>query len=240
MKEDYHKWHSYYLNREFEMLVFGHEGRPLVLFPASRARYYQAKDEGLISAVSHLIESGKIKIYCPDSVDSESWYNYSIHPSDRVKNHNGYECLIIKDVIEFAKHETGAEKVGVAGCGFGAYHALNIALRHPDMIDSIISLDGSFDIKRFIYGYYDDNCYFNSPLDYLPGLQDEWYIERIRSMNINFGIGEYDKHLWENKRISGLLASKNINHNFEVIEGRECDWNLWRDLFSRYLERLFY
>ena len=85
MKEEYHKWYTQYLSREFELIVFGHSGYPVIAFPTSHARYYELKDFGLIGSASQLIESGQVKIYCPDSVDSDSWYNYSIHPADRVK-----------------------------------------------------------------------------------------------------------------------------------------------------------
>ena len=238
MNEKYHKWNSYYLHGEYEMLVFGHSGNPVIFFPMSKGRYYQAKDLGFIDAAAQLIENGSIKIYCPDSVDSQSWYNYFIHPADRVKTHNGYENLIIKEVIDFAKHETGAEKVGVAGCCFGAYHALNMALRHPDMVSSVICLGGTYDISRFINGYYDDNCYFNSPLDYLPGLEDEWYLERIKQMNIIFGIGELDQYMNENKKISGLFNQKNISHLFQIVHDKGHDVNLWVEQFPQYLEKL--
>ena len=148
MKEQYHKWFSEYLEREFEMLVFGHNGYPVILFPTSKGRYYENKDCGLIDSVAYLLDLGKFKIYCPDGVDSSSWYNYSIHPANRVKTHIAYEKLILNDVIKFVKHETEREKVGVAGCSFGAYHAANLGFRHPDIVDNIICMGGSFNIKQ--------------------------------------------------------------------------------------------
>src|SRR3970282_573962 len=101
------------------MLVFGHSGFPVIAFPTSKARYYELKDFGIIGSAHHLIESGRIKIYCPDGIDWESWYNDSIHPADRIKTHIGYENLILYDVIEFAKHDCDSRQVAVAGCSFG-------------------------------------------------------------------------------------------------------------------------
>ncbi len=193
MKEEYHKWFTNYLDREFEMLVFGHSGYPVILFPTSRGRFYQNKDFGLVESASYLIEQGKIKIYCPDGADEMSWYNYSIHPADRVKTHIGYENTILYDVVEYAKYDTGQEKVGVAGCSFGGYHAANLAFRHPDKVGYLFTMGGAFDIKQFIMGYYDENCYLNNPPDYLPNLTDNWYLEKIKSMGIIFGTGEWDK-----------------------------------------------
>ena len=110
-----------------------------------------------------------------------------------------YERLILNDVIDFALFETGSKTVGVAGCGFGGYHALNIALKHPEKISCMLSLSGSFDIKKFIYGFYDDTCYFNNPPDYLSNLNDNWYLDKIKKMKIVLGTGEWDICLDENK-----------------------------------------
>jgi esterase/lipase superfamily enzyme len=238
MHEQYHKWYAQYLSRDFEMLVFGESGLPVILFPTSKGRYYEGKDFGLIDSAAHLIESGKIKIYCPDSIDSQSWYNYSIHPSERVKNHMAYEQMILHDVIEFARYETGNSRVALAGCSFGAYHASNMAFRHPDLTGYLICMGGCYDIKQFIYGFYDDNCYFNNPVDYVPGLQDSWYLDRYKKMGIVFGTGDGDMCLEDNKRISGILASKGIEHWLDIRPGTGHDWQWWREMFPFYLAQI--
>lgn len=238
MKEQYHKFFTEYLEREFEMLVFGHSGFPVLLFPTSKGRYYQNKDFGLIDSAAELIENGLITIYCPDSIDEMSWYNYDIHPADRVLTHMGYEHVILNDVIGFIKHETGAEKIAAAGCGFGGYHAANLAFRHPDKIKYLFTMGGSFNIKRFISGHYDDNCYFNNPVDYLPNLDDKWYLNHLKEMGIILGTGEYDHRLDENLNMSDILSAKNISHWLDVKQGFGHDWPEWRKMFPEYLSKI--
>lgn len=238
MQENYHKWYTQYLSKDFEMLVFGHSGYPVILFPTSKGRYFENKDFGLVDSAWQLIDAGKIKIYCPDSIDSQSWYNYSIHPSDRVKTHMAYEKVILNDVIEFAKYETGLKTVGVAGCSFGGYHAMNIAFRNPDKISFLFAMGGAYDIKQFIYGYYDDNCYFNNPPDYMSNLNDDWYLSRIKKMGIILGTGEWDICLDENKRMSEILSSKNINHWLDIRGGVGHDWQWWKEMFPNYLSKI--
>jgi len=220
------------------MLVFGHSGFPVILFPTSKGKYFENKDFGLIGSAAHLIESGKVKIYCPDGIDSESWYNYGIHPADRVKTHLAYERVILNDVIEFAKYETGSKTVGVAGCSFGGYHALNLAFRHPDKVSHLFTLGGAYDIKQFIMGYYDDNCYFNNPPDYMNNLNDPWFLDRIKKMGIILGTGEWDICLEENKRMSGILHSKEIPHWLDVRSSTGHDWPWWKEMFPYYLSRI--
>lgn len=238
MKERYIRWYTRHLSREFEMLIFGYAGFPLILFPSSRGRFFQTKDHGLISSAAHLIDAGRLKIYCPDGIDDMSWYNYSIHPADRVRTHNGYENVIVKDVIEFAIRETGTRRVGAAGCGFGGYHAANLALRYPDKVGSLVTIGARFDIKRHIFGYYDDNCYFNNPPDYLPDLTDSWYLNRIRKMGIILSAGEYDPNRDETIRLSNILASKEISHTLDIPPRMGHDWSCWKEIFPMYLSQI--
>lgn len=238
MKEEYHKWHSQFIDREFEMLVFGDKGYPVIIFPTSKGRYFQAKDFGLIDAISKFINSGKVKIYCPDSLDNESWYNESIHPAERVKNHVLYEHLILRDVIDYAVHETGFKKVAVAGCSFGGYHAANLTFKHPDKIGNLISMSGASDIKRLLNGYYDDNIYFNNPPDYLQNLNDDWYLDRIKQIQIILGVGDDDICLNENLVLSDILTNKQIPHLLDVRKNTKHDWKYWKEMFVEYLLKI--
>jgi esterase/lipase superfamily enzyme len=51
------------------MLVFGHSGVPVVLFPTSQARTYEHKDFRLIEAVVPLVDAGRVKLYCNNPID---------------------------------------------------------------------------------------------------------------------------------------------------------------------------
>ena len=238
MKEDYIRWYTPHLSREFEMLVFGHAGYPVIIFPTSLGRYYQNKDFHLIDSVAPLVEAGHVRIYCPDGIDSESWYNQSIHPADRVKTHMGYENVILHDVVDAARRDTSRPKVCVAGASFGGYHALNFALRHPDVAGYCISMSGSFDIKPFLDGYYDDNCYFNNPVDYMPNLSDDRILGEIRTMGIILGTGDWDQCRDRNLTMSGILGGKGIPHFLDDRKWCGHDWNFWRDMFPSYLAQV--
>lgn len=235
MKEEYHKWDSVYLNKEFEMLVFGHAGIPVILFPTAKGRYFQAKDFGLIESASFFLEAGLIKIYTPDSFDEYSWFNFTTPPEERVKAHIAYENSMLLDVIDFAMHETDREKVVLAGCSFGAFHAANIAFRYPDKVSHLFCMSGTYDIKPYIYGYYDDDCYFNNPPDYMANLEDEWFLSNIKKIGIALGTGDQDNYLGENIRLSNILHSRGISHWLDNRPGFGHDWFWWKQLFPHYL-----
>src|SRR5437667_1572299 len=216
MNERYIKWYTPYLSREFEMLAFGDSGGlPLILFPTSFGSYYQNKDFGLVGSVGSYIDAGKVTVYCPDAIDLESFYNESIHPADRMRTHNAYENVIVGDVFDLARREGSCHRVAVCGASLGAYHAGNIAFRHPDLVNHFISLSGSFDISSFFDGYHDDNIYFNSPYEYLPNTTDPWKYNHI---GIILGTGEWNNTLHETNRHAAFINSNVAEHS--VVYGK--------------------
>jgi esterase/lipase superfamily enzyme len=95
MNREFHKWYSPRLNREMEMLVFGHSGTPTIVFPTSQGRFYEYEDRGMVGALGNKIEGGWVQLYCVDSVDAESWYNRRVHPRQRVERHMTYEAYLL-------------------------------------------------------------------------------------------------------------------------------------------------
>lgn len=236
MKREYHVWHSPSLDRRMEVLVFGHAGTPLLVFPTSHGRFFEYEDCEMIAAVAGQIESGWNQVFCIDGVNDESWYNHAAPPGYRVLRHLQYEAYILNEVLPFISARNRSNFLMATGCSFGAYHAANLAFRHPDLIHKIICLGGCYDIHQFIHGCYDDAAYFNAPFDYLPGLNDGWYLGHLRRMRIILGTGENDICLHENRRLSQLLHDKGIDHLLDVWgDGTAHDWPWWRMMMVKYI-----
>ncbi len=236
MQEFYHKFYSQFIEREFELLVFGHSGEPLIIFPTSGGKYYDCKDNGLIDSISPLIDEGKIKVYCPDGFDHESLLNKNLSPNERINNYLKYEGAILYEIINFAKYETEVERVKLAGCGLGGFHAANIAFKHQQLVDGLFLFSGKFDIKNYLDGYYNDDVYFNNPVDYIANCTDPWKYNHIK---IFMGAGERDFALDDNKRFSWLLNAKGIPHKLEIWENADHHWYWWKQMFPKYLRKFF-
>jgi esterase/lipase superfamily enzyme len=234
VQEEYKKWHSPTLNMDFEMLVYGHYGTPVIIFPTTMGRYFESKDFKLIESVSHLVNDGRVKLYCPDSVDKFSWYNKSAHPADRVRNHTVYDQFIANEIVDAIRHEYGIAKVAVAGASFGGFHAANFAFKHPDMVSHLFSMSGAFDIRTFMDGHYDDNVYYNNPVDYLPGDNNP----ELWNLDITLGFGEWDICKDANLKLSHILNQKGMSHWLDEKRWAEHDWPLWRMMFPQYLAKL--
>ena len=75
MQIRYYKEYSRFLNRFMEFKVYGHAGRPIVIFPCQSGRFFDWEDRNMCNAVAPWVDSGKLQIFTVDSIDPESWDN---------------------------------------------------------------------------------------------------------------------------------------------------------------------
>ncbi|MBP7399830.1 MAG: esterase [Chitinophagales bacterium] len=232
--EQKHSWQSDILGIEMNMLTFGTEGFPIVLFPTSMGMSNENKDFKLLEAIGWFIEQGIVKVYCPDSIDKHSWYNDDATPEQKVKNHILYDRMLAEELYPRMKEETGFDRIGAAGCSFGGYHAMNFGLRHPDLTAAIFSMAAKFDIKGQLDGFYNDDVYYNNPPDYIAELNDPW----LWKMQIFLGSAEFDMCLDANYSMANQLGLKHVQHTLDVTVGEKHDWPCWRKQFPYYLSLL--
>lgn len=244
MNIEYHKWYSPNLGHDMELKVYGWHGKPMLVFPAQGGRFYEYEDFKMIDAISDYIERGKIKVFTVDSVDNQTWANSSIHPADRARRHEDYDRYITREVAPFIKsHINGADqKYIVTGVSMGAYHAGNFFFRHPDIFDTVIAISGLFQLKMFIGDYVDENVYFNSPLYFLPDLNDPWYLDLYRDSQIIVCVGQgawEDEMLADANALKHILDDKNIPHWIDFW-GNDVnhDWPWWRVMMPYFLGRI--
>ena len=235
MNREYHRWYSHDLGHDMELLLFGHAGTPLIVFPSSMGSFHEYEDRGMVGAVADKLRHGGLQLFCVSSIDRDSWYNRGVHPRRRVDRVLAYEQYLLRDVVPLVRQRNPQSRPGVTGCSFGGYHALTFALRHPDVVGSCISMSGAYDIHSFLDGYYDQDCYFLCPPDFLPGLNDPWYFDRYRGNKWILATGEHDICLRDNERMSDLLTSKHIAHSLHVWGGMWHDWPWWQKMAQAYL-----
>jgi esterase/lipase superfamily enzyme len=236
MNREYHKWYSQSLGREMELLAYGHGGTPVLVFPTSMGKFFEYEDRGMIATLQGKLESGVLRLYCVDSVDGESWYNKSVHPRVRIARHQQYENYVLTEVVPLIQQVNGGGGLVTHGCSFGAYHAMNLALRHPQLVSKCVTMGGAFEIKQFLDGYYDDDCYFHSPHDYMQSMADGEYLKNFRSNFYLLVTGEHDMCWDKNERFAQVLRSKQIPHQLYVWrDGTGHDWPWWQKMAQAYL-----
>jgi esterase/lipase superfamily enzyme len=238
MKREYHKWWSPSLGREMEMLVFGHDGLPAVIFPTSQGRFYEFEDRGMVQAVADKIAGGRLQLFCIDSVDGESWYNKGVGADWRIARHVQYENYILREVLPLIKRINHRPQLASVGCSFGGFHAVNIALRHPHLFTGCLSMSGAFDLKSlgFLHGYYSEEVYFNQPLDYVPQITDHHYLERMRHNTYVLATGTHDQCWNDNERMAAAMRAKGIPVRLDVWgDNTGHDWPWWQRMAHAYL-----
>jgi len=236
MRRDYIKWYSPSLHRDMELLAFGERGFPAVVFPTSGGRFWEYEDRGMIHALASKIERGELQIICADSVDRESWYNRGIHPADRVHRQNAFDAYLTRELVPFVRDRTSWPQMATTGCSFGGYHAINFALRHPDIVTYAVSMSGAFNVpQQVLDGYYDQNAYFHAPLDYLPNLNDHNQLEQMRRNYYVLAVGNHDQLFDQNVKLAHELGSKKIPHILDVWEGFGHDWPWWHQMAKKFL-----
>jgi len=244
MNIEYHKWWSPSLGQDMELKVYGYYGKPVLVFPAMAGRFYEYEDFKMIDAISGFINDGKVKVFTVDSIDGQSWANWSAHPADRARRHESYDHYILQEVVPFIRQHCGGsdQKTLATGCSMGAYHSANFFFRHPDAFDAMIALSGVYSLGSFIGDYLDDLVYFNSPLLYLPGLTDPWYLDRYRQSQIIICVGQ---GAWEDAMLADTYALKVILEGKDIpnwvdIWGHDVnhDWPWWRKMMPYFLEKL--
>ena len=235
MHRAYHRWHSPALHRDMELLVFGHAGARVLAFPASRHPFFDWEDRGLVASLAGHLDRGELQLFCVDNVDGESWYAWQRHPSERALRHVQYDRYLLEEVLPCTRRQNENPLLVVAGPSFGAYHAVNFAFRHPELVGRALGMSGIYDLRRFTNGYYDDNVYFNNPLDFIPREHDPARLAALRRMEIILAVGRDDPLLACNQRLSDILWAKEIWHALRVWDGFAHDWPVWARMLPLYI-----
>ena len=60
-------------DRAGTVVRYGHWGRPVLVFPSEQGRAWDYETNGMVGAVADLVDAGRVKLYCVDSVDDRTW-----------------------------------------------------------------------------------------------------------------------------------------------------------------------
>lgn len=241
MERTFHSIYSQALGRHLETLIFGHAGRPMLVFPSSEGRFFDWENFGMVDTVAPFIDAGKLRVICVDGIDGESWFAPA-HPVDKARRANTYDWAIVNEVVPYLRR-IGVAPAGLMchGVSFGAYHTVNFYLRHPDVFDLGLALSGCYSIAFLTGGFVNEDVFFHDPVMYLPGLSDPWYLDHLKKdlLLICCGQGAWEDWLGEAKHVSHHLGQKDIPHVLDLW-GHDVnhDWPWWRKQIVYHLDML--
>ena len=232
MERSLSSWYSPHLQKEMPIAVYGHYGLALLMMPTAAADYLEYERFELINSLSPLLNSGKLKIFSINSVNTESWMNDHMVPRDKAIRHQQFNSYVFDEVVPFIKTHTDAStRIVTCGASFGALHSMNLFLKRPDLINGVIGLSGVYDLTEYTKSYFDDDVYFNSPQHYIPNLTDHHVLEQIRKsypIYIFSGSGAHEDPN-ASRSFASILYNKGITYELDIW-GSDWphDWQTWR------------
>jgi esterase/lipase superfamily enzyme len=239
MHRDHQCWYSHRLNRHMGVAIYGNYGWPILAFPTSGGDEWEMEGQSMIRTLSPYLEQGRIRIFCINSVNNDSFGNKGAHPFHRSWMQAQYDAYVANEVFPFIDSQCQTPGIGIAtlGASLGAYHAANTLFKHPDHVKRCYALSGIYDLRDSMDGMYDDNFYFNNPVDYMANQSDPWYFHQYASCDIHLvtGCGS-----WENSgptyRMSEILRNRGIAHHLDDWgpEGGH-EWPYWHHQMWEYV-----
>ncbi len=243
MKREITSWYSPALNKEMPIASYGHFGFAILLIPTAAADYLEYERFQLIDAIAPLINSGKCRVFSIDSMNKESWMNNQMLPEHKAIRHNQFNEYVFNEVVPFIRSATSDETmIYTCGASFGALHAMNLFMKRPDIINGAISMSGVYDLTEYTKGFWDDQVFYNSPVHYIPSLNDNWYLDKIKAshhIHIYTGSGNFEDPDAA-KKFAGILYTKGIWYDLDVW-GPDIhhDWPTWRSMLPYILDKKF-
>jgi esterase/lipase superfamily enzyme len=232
---EHHHWHSPVLDRDMHLLMFGHAGARLIVFPTSLGSHREWADRGMHLVLEDHLERGWIQMFCVDHVHGESWYGDHLHPGARAWRHLQYDRYLSDELLPFTAWKNPNPFVITTGASFGAYHAACFGFRHPHLVHRIIGMSGLYDMKRLTGGYSDANVYAANPFDFIRHEHEPARLDALRRQDIIFAIGHDDPSVENNRELSGALWEKGIGNALRIWDGWAHDWPYWERMIRMYV-----
>ena len=231
-----HSWESDALQgRPMEVIVHGHAGARVLVFPTSQGSNHEWEDRGMFAAVGPRIAAGEFQFWCVPSVDALSWYNEAATPHERAEWQDRYDGYLRDEVLPFSLDVNDDPFLITTGASFGGYHAVNFGCRHPELTGRVLSMSGLVDITRFTGGVSDDLIYFHNPADFMRHEHDPERLAAFRQMDIILAVGRDDGLCAGNEAFSAALWQQGIGNALRVWDGWAHDWPYWHSMLKLYL-----
>lgn len=234
------EWYSERVQQTVKLVRWGHFGTPVLLFPTAGGDAEEAERFHLIGAIGHLIEAGRIKVYCCDSIAGRAWVENK-PPDYCMWLQNRFDAMIYHEIVPAIRADCGNANIEIVttGASIGAYNAVASICRHPDVFSKAIGLSGTYNMEKFSQGVFTEDLYFSSPIHYLPGLSEQ--SQQLQTLRQRFIVLAYGQGRWEDPseswRMADTLGAKGVPNRVDPWGPEwDHDWPSWRNMLPKYLE----
>jgi esterase/lipase superfamily enzyme len=235
------RWYSGRLQQDITVMRWGVVGAPVLVFPSAGGDAGEIERNGLVDACGPLLAEGRVKLYSVDSVAGQAMVTKASSAEHRMWLLNQFHECIRREVVPAIHADLGGQAIDVitAGASIGAFNAVALLCRYPDVFGAAIGMSGSYRIERFYDEAWSQDLYNSAPLQFLPGLEGS-QLDRLRQRWVVLASGEGEwEDVGESWRMAEVLGAKGIPNRVDNW-GPDWDhqWPTWRQMLPQYLREL--
>ncbi len=227
--------------REVTFVRYGVSGTPLLLFPTAGGDAEEPERFHLISAIGDFLKDQRLKVYVVDSIAGQAWLKECKTLEDAAAAQNRFDRCIAREVVPAIHGDCGGDAglIWTAGASIGAFNALAVVCRHPELFDKAICMSGTYNMNRFLEGRINRDYYDSSPLDFVPNLTGKQLeLLQQRFILLAHGTGDHEDpdQSWKVERV---LGPKGIPNRVDAWDKTwRHDWVTWRKMLPQFLGEL--
>lgn len=235
-------WFSARVDREVQVVRWGHHGTPVIYFPTAAGDAEEVERMLMIEALSPLLAAGRLKLYSLDSVPGQVWLTDTAQPPHATRIQAGFDGFVTEELVPAIHHDCGGPMdIVTAGASIGAYNALAAICRHPDLFSTAVCMSGTYDLSRFIDGEMDEDWYRASPLHFVPNLAEDG--GGLAQLRRRFVLMAHGTGRWESAeeswRVADCLGGRGIPNRVDEWGSEwDHDWPTWRRMLPQYLDEV--
>ena len=235
------RWFSERLGQPITVVRWGLFGTPVLVFPSAGGDAEEIERHGLVDACGSLLADGQIKLYSVDSVAGRAMVAKEGSVEHRMWLLNQFHECVRWEVLPALRADLGGQALDVvtAGSSIGAFNAVAMLCRYPDVFGAAIGMSGTYRIERFYDEAWSQDLYFAAPLQFLPGLAGP-QLDRLRSRRVLLASGEGEwEDIGESWRMADALGAKGIPNRVDNWGPQWAhQWPTWRSMLPQYLREL--
>lgn len=235
------RWWSERMQQPIDLARWGHFGTPVLVFPTAGGDAEEIERNHLVGACQELIDSGRVKLYSCDSVAGRALATFTGTPAYRMWLFNQYHQAVVNEVLPAIYADLGGHRprVVTAGASIGAFNAVAVLCRYPDLFEAAVGMSGTYRLQQFLDEQFSEDLYFASPLDFLPGLEGQ-QLDTLRERKVIMAAGEGAwEDIGESWAMADALGRKGVPNRVDSWGPEfEHDWPTWWRMLPQYLDEL--
>ncbi|MDR3033173.1 MAG: hypothetical protein LBV78_08705 [Kitasatospora sp.] len=235
------RWYSDRVQGEITVVRWGAFGTPVLILPSAGGDAEEIERHGLVEACGPLLAEGRVKLYSVDSIAGQAMIAKAGSVQHRMWLLNQFQECVRWEVVPAIHADLGGRAIDViaGGASIGAFNAVAVLCRYPDVFSAAVGMSGSYRIERFYDDAWSQDLFFAAPLQFLPGLEGP-QLDRLRQRQVVLAAGEGAwEDVGESWKMAEALGAKAVPNRVDNWGPQwSHDWHTWRQMLPQYLREL--